>query len=177
MKKISLLILLSLFLVSCESDDDAFSVDQIWLNQFYFGNTIINGENVLTSEIETTSGYIRDRVCFQNLPNGFLQTFSFDLFIPTAEDIQSGFETKEFIIFYDGNFIELDPILVFVRTEVINGVQYSKFIIGGQFFQNEITRQNFQQLRFRFDMIHRDPDTEQEYNRSGKFIEINFDPC
>lgn len=179
-KLITLSILLMAFtLISCEESDDdaAIAVEAVWQNQFYFGNTRINGEDVLTSEMETANTFIRDRVCFQNLPNGFLQTFSFNIYIPQADDSQAGFDTNEFVIFYDGVFIEMEPILTYIRVETIDGMNYAKFLIGGQFFENEISRENFQQLRFGFDMIHRNPDTEEEYNRDGKFIEINFDPC
>lgn len=173
-----LLCITPFFIISCEEDDDlTASVERVWENQFYYGNTRINGEDVLTSEVETTGTFIRDRVCFNNLPNGYLQTFSFNIYVPTADDSQAGFDTNEFVIFYAGTSIELEPILTYIRVETIDGIEYSKFLIGGQFFENEINRENFQQIRFGFDMIHRNADTEEEYNRDGKFIEINFDPC
>ncbi|MEX0995659.1 MAG: hypothetical protein WDZ45_01265 [Flavobacteriaceae bacterium] len=174
-----LIFLISFSFTSCEEEEDdlGFTGDPVWVNQFLYGNTRINGDDVLTSEIETTSTFIRDVVCFENLPTGFLQTFSFNVFIPSSDELQVGFDTNEFIIFYNDTSVSLEPILTFVRTETIGGIEYSKFLVGGQFFEDEITRENFQQLRFGFDMIHRDPDTEEEYNRDGKFIEINFDPC
>ncbi len=176
---IPILILISFSFSSCEEEDDDldFSGDPVWVNQFLFGNTRINGDDILTSEIETTSTFIRDLVCFENLPTGFLQTYSFNVYIPSSEELQSGFDNIDFIIFYNNTSVNLEPILTFISTETIDGVDYAKFLVGGQFFEDEITRENFQQLRFDFDMVHRDFDTEEEFNRDGKYIQIDFDPC
>lgn len=183
MKKLSNYCLLALFLFpifSCEKeekDENQITVQPVWQKQFRFGNTRINGEDVLTYEVETTNTFMRDRVCYQHLPTGFLQTFSLNIYIPRSDDSQAGFDTNEFVIFYGGTSIELEPILTYIGIETIDGTEYSKFLVGGQYFENEITRENFQQLRFGFDMIHKNPETNEEYNRDGKFIEINFDPC
>jgi hypothetical protein len=180
--KASALLFVFLIFISCEKDNDNNSnVDAVWEKQFYFGNFTVNGQPVLTNEEETTSEFIKDFVCYNALPSSSFTNVSFYVYIPTNVESIPGFEVSSHVIFYDGTNISFgrgdNQLNVVDNESIINGVSYSVFSVEVSVPINLITRDNFQQLRFDFDMIHLDSDTEQELNRDDKFIQININPC
>jgi hypothetical protein len=84
------------------------------------------------------------------------------------------------VFFGGGNVtpkIYLSGSLKFIQKEEINGITYSKFIIGGKYDGSAaITRDNFQQFRLEFDMIYKDDNGVEIYN-SPRVITINIKDC
>lgn len=182
--KVSTLLFVFLMLTSCEEEDNdnnpSANIDAIWDNQFLFGNTTINGQSVITNEVETTSEFIEDAVCYSNLPSSSFTSVSFYVYIPRNDQTIPGFDVTDLVIFFANTSIftqESNRQLSVVGTNIINGVSYSIFLVEVFLPSDLITRDNFQQLRFDFDMRHLDVDTEQELNRDDKFIQININPC
>lgn len=176
--------LLSLFIsvFACSKDEEATNSqvgDTPWNRQFLYGNTVINGQDVLTHEVSTTANHIEDYVCYSDLPTGPFQTFSFNVFVPKhlTEGFQSGNIPNGMHVFYNG---QSSPDIgfenIFVRTETINGVLYSKFLLGGRYEGTDITKDNFQQFRFDFDMAYKNSDGDIVQS-DAKAITINIKDC
>ncbi len=182
--KVSTLLIIFLMLTSCEEEDNnsdpSANIDAIWDNQFLFGNTTINGQPIITNEVETTSEFIADAVCYSNLPSSPFTSVSFYVYIPRNDQTIPGFDVTDLVIFFANTSIltqEIDRQLSLVGSDIINDISYSIFLVEVSLPNDLITRDNFQQLRFDFDMRHLDVDTEQELNRDDKFIQININPC
>ncbi len=172
-------------MLSCEDESNNdietnADVNTVWNNQFLYGNFSINGQPVVTNEVETTSEFIEDAVCYSNLPSSSFISVSFYVYIPRNDQTIPGFDVTDLVIFFANTSIftqESNRQLSVVGTDIINGVSYSIFLVEVFLPSDLITRDNFQQLRFDFDMRHLDVDTEQELNRDDKFIQININPC
>ena len=100
-----------LFVISsCSKEEESPepSIDASGEKQFYFGNTIINGVNVITNEVNTTNGFIEDDVCYDNLPGNSLENFSTNIFVPKHNTIGyfSGITEPEMRISYDNKQTE-----------------------------------------------------------------------
>jgi hypothetical protein len=182
--RLLLLLCLSFTLASCPIEDDGIEYvdDRPWERQFLHGNTIINGQDVITNEESTLNESATDYVCFDALPTDDFQTFSINIFVPTHSDsrYQSGMVEREWVIFFDATVttdIYLSGTLQFIEKLEINGVMYSKFLVGGRYDGTDpITRENFQQMRIEFDIAYQDENEEELYS-DLRVVTINIDPC
>lgn len=177
----------SLFIVlfsACEEEDDSLSIDAVWNNQFYFGNTYVSNQSVVTSEVETTSNFIDDIVCYSALPNGNFSSFTFMVYIPKSYDsnVLSGLSTTSNTIYYNGTSINISESyrnLSYLYDDYINDTPYAVFQVSIYLSSNgiNISKDTFQQMYYGFDMIHKDAETGEEFHRDDKFIRINISGC
>lgn len=178
-----LLLAMSISFTSCEEEEDdaEYTGDPVWENQFYFGSTQVNDALIITHELETSNGHIKDRICYSDLPPNDITSWGLYLYIPTNDDLESGFEVNSVTLFYGGSSsIEIDEDNIFLGnqgSDNIDGVQYSIFSVDIQIPDNTINRDNFQSFHFAFDMIHRDYESGDEYNRDGKFVQVDIADC
>lgn len=168
--------------VGCEPEENetiSDGGDQPWERQFLYGNTVINGEDVLTHEVSTTADYIEDYVCYNDIPSGSLQTFSVNVYVPTHSDpnFQSGLTTRGMHIFYNGTQTpDIIFDVIFIRKEMLNNLEYSKFLVGGQYDGSDIDKNNFQQFRLDFDMVYLNENGE-EIHSDAKAVSIDIQGC
>jgi formylglycine-generating enzyme required for sulfatase activity len=176
-----------LFVISsCSKEEESPepSIDASGEKQFYFGNTIINGVNVITNEVNTTNGFIEDDVFYDNLPGNSLENFSTNIFVPKHNTIGyfSGITEPEMRISYDNKQTEdisIGSSLQLVGTAEINGDQYSEFILKGTYtssINDYITKYNLTQIRVDFKMTYLDQDQNQ-ISATPKYIKINKNSC
>lgn len=177
-----LVFVLAFSLLACESTTDSGDSDggdQPWERQFQYGFFKINGTNVLASEESTQKDHIMDTVCYSYLPSGALQTFSINIFVPTHNnpDYSSGVVSPEMTVFHGGSrTANISKDLIFVERVTINGVQFSKFLVGGQHTGTNITSNDFQQFRYDFQMVYLD-DNSDEVRSDAKAVTINIKDC
>lgn len=174
--------LVLLLFISCEKEeiDKGYTGDAIWENQFYFGNTAINGTSIVTSEIETANNHIKDKVCYSDLPSSTFSTWSFDVYIPSNNELTSGFDINGTTIYYNGASLEInnsDVWLAYEGEEMLYGNKYSIFSVEIEIPNNNVNAENFQAMYFGFEMTHDDKETDEEVNSDGKFIQVDFSNC
>jgi len=143
-----------------------------WLEQFTIGNASINSAPIVTNQDGTSHLIIDDFILESALPSGVLEFFTIHVYIPVDDTVTTevnvdsaevravgGASSGD--IYQDGEFVD---------RVAVGGTTYSVFRVTARDVELGLTRSDFANVTFKFELRYLDEQTKQLLNASDRQV-------